>query len=62
MHHLLYVQCLPPEPKAAALLVWVSEKTLLPDNAARLSIIPLDDWLGHLTHAGAVTAGFEAGG
>jgi hypothetical protein len=33
----------------------VSESLLLPDNAARLGITPLDDWLGHLTHAGAVT-------
>jgi uncharacterized protein YbjT (DUF2867 family) len=35
--------------------VKVSERSLLPDNAARLGTTPLDDWLGHLTHAGAVT-------
>ena len=35
--------------------VKVSERTLTPDNAARLGTTRLDDWLGHLTHAGAVT-------
>jgi len=33
----------------------VSERSLVPDKAARLGPIRLDDWLGHLTHAGAVT-------
>ncbi len=42
--------------------IQVSEGALLPDNAARLGTTPLDDWLGHLTHTGAVTAGFGAGG
>jgi uncharacterized protein YbjT (DUF2867 family) len=32
----------------------VSERSLLPDKAARLGATPLDDWLAHLTHAGAV--------
>jgi uncharacterized protein YbjT (DUF2867 family) len=35
--------------------VKVSERSLLPDNGARLGTTPLHDWLGHLTHAGAVT-------
>jgi uncharacterized protein YbjT (DUF2867 family) len=35
--------------------VRVSERSLLPDNAARLAAISLDDWLGQLTRAGAVT-------
>src|SRR5262245_39676710 len=34
--------------------VKVSKTSLLPDKAARLGTIPLDDWLAHLTHAGAV--------
>ena len=34
----------------------VSERTLTPDNAARLGPTHLEDWLGHLAHAGAVTA------
>jgi uncharacterized protein YbjT (DUF2867 family) len=33
----------------------VSERTLLPNSSARLGTTRLDDWLGHLTHAGAVT-------
>jgi uncharacterized protein YbjT (DUF2867 family) len=33
----------------------VSERSLLPDNAARLGTTPLNDWLAHLSHAGAVT-------
>ena len=33
----------------------VSERTLTPDNAARLGPTRLDDWLGHLANAGAVT-------
>jgi len=33
--------------------VKVSEKSLLPDNAPRLGTTTLDDWLRHLTHAGA---------
>src|SRR5262249_18709499 len=33
----------------------VSKSSLLPDKAARLGATPLADWLGHLTHAGAVT-------
>ena len=35
--------------------VKVSERSLVPDNAARLGATRLDDWLGNLTHAGAVT-------
>jgi uncharacterized protein YbjT (DUF2867 family) len=35
--------------------VKVSERSLLPDNVARLGTTPLDEWLGQLTHAGAVT-------
>lgn len=35
--------------------VKVSERSLVPDNAARLGATHLDDWLGHLTPAGAVT-------
>lgn len=34
----------------------VSERSLLPDNAARLGGTHLDDWLAHLTHGGDVTA------
>jgi uncharacterized protein YbjT (DUF2867 family) len=33
----------------------VSERALVPDKAARLGTTSLDDWLGHLTHAGAVS-------
>jgi len=35
--------------------VTVGERSLLPDNAARLGTSRLDDWLAHLAHAGAVT-------
>jgi uncharacterized protein YbjT (DUF2867 family) len=35
--------------------VKVNERTLTPDNAARLGPTRLEDWLGHLAHAGAVT-------
>jgi uncharacterized protein YbjT (DUF2867 family) len=35
--------------------VKVSERSLLPDSAARPGSTRLDDWLAHLTHAGAVT-------
>src|SRR5262249_35224160 len=35
--------------------VKVSARSLLPDNAARLGTTSLDEWLAHLTHAGAVT-------
>jgi uncharacterized protein YbjT (DUF2867 family) len=34
--------------------VKVSERSLLPDNAARLGTTTLSDWLGHVAHAGAV--------
>ncbi|HEY7117183.1 MAG TPA: SDR family oxidoreductase [Tepidisphaeraceae bacterium] len=33
----------------------VGERSLLPDNPARLAPTRLDDWLGQLAHAGAVT-------
>jgi hypothetical protein len=32
----------------------VSERTLTPDNAARLGPTHLEDWLGHLANAGVV--------
>ena len=35
--------------------VKVSERTLTPDNAARLGPTRLEDWLGQFAHAGAVT-------
>ncbi len=35
--------------------VKVSERSLLPDSGARLGTTSLDDWLGQLTHEGAVT-------
>jgi uncharacterized protein YbjT (DUF2867 family) len=35
--------------------VKVSERTLTPDNGARLGPTRIEDWLGQLTHAGAVT-------
>src|SRR5262249_41004704 len=35
--------------------VQVSERSLLPDKAARLGTTSLDAWLGQLTHAGAAT-------
>lgn len=35
----------------------VSENSLMPDKADRLAPTRLDDWLGHLTNAGEVTAG-----
>jgi uncharacterized protein YbjT (DUF2867 family) len=35
--------------------VKVGKRTLTPDNPARLSPTRLEDWLGHLAHAGAVT-------
>jgi uncharacterized protein YbjT (DUF2867 family) len=34
--------------------VKVSERSLMPDNAARLGTTRLDDWLAHLARAGAV--------
>src|SRR5262249_10657256 len=36
--------------------VKVSERSLVPDNAAWLGSTLLDDWLAQLTHASAVTA------
>ena len=34
--------------------VKVSERSLTPDNAARLGPTRLEDWLGHLVNAGVV--------
>jgi uncharacterized protein YbjT (DUF2867 family) len=35
--------------------VKVSERSLVPDNAVWLGTTPLNEWLAHFTHAGAVT-------
>jgi hypothetical protein len=35
--------------------ITVGERSLMPDNAARLSSTRLDDWLAQLNQAGAVT-------
>jgi uncharacterized protein YbjT (DUF2867 family) len=43
------------DAKAPYYGIKVSERSLVPDNAARLGTTPLDDWLGHLAHAGEVT-------
>ena len=36
--------------------VKVSQRSLTPDNADRLSPTHLGDWLGHTAHAGGATA------
>src|SRR5262249_55078443 len=41
------------DDKAPYYGVKVSKNSLLPDNAARLGPTSLEDWLGHLAHAGA---------
>lgn len=41
------------DPRAPYYGVKVSERSLTPDNAARLGPTHFDDWLGHHAHAGA---------
>jgi uncharacterized protein YbjT (DUF2867 family) len=43
------------DPHAGYYGVKVSERSLMPDNADWLAPTRLDDWLGHLANAGAVT-------
>jgi uncharacterized protein YbjT (DUF2867 family) len=43
------------DANAAYYGIKVSERSLLPNKPAWLGTTRLDDWLGHLTHAGAVT-------
>jgi len=43
------------DAKAPYYGIQVSEQSLMPDNPARLAATRLDDWLGHLAHAPAVT-------